>query len=694
MPDLPSLPNIRAQTWVLLFFLFVVEYTFFYQYATREVIWAYPNNHDQLTSLIQAYRLYEDILSHGFGAMLRKLVEPTPQGVLFPIQGAFMCLLFGGTRISCLNLNFVYFVVLQLALFYTIRSLTGSIVLGFIGLGLLLSQDVGFFWAGGLFDFRIDFVAYCLYGTWVCMVLRSDLFRDKKWTAIAGGVAVITVLTRFITAAYIGAAEALVLIYLLWKYFMQRSNTNAMVQVKARLRGVGIFTVIVSIFVLPVFWMNRESIKAYYVVGHVTSNEKYIRANEAGVYDIFGHLYYYPASIARDHLGPTFIALSILLAAIFLLTTLSAREKPKPKTDPISTDALFFIVACVIAPVSILTLDVAKSPVVGSITAVPMLLAVAFGIFLMGRSFIFNKSTLAYRTCLTSAIISMLVGAFNYAQHLSTHGVFARRRSDVEQLSALYGWAHRFSKRMNWEHPVLSVDQVSDSLYAPAFQVAIYEKTGEFMDFRGGLGYEIFGVSEYDAIRALEKSDFVFLTSSAIASPYPFYQSMNQLRPILRNWCDSHLVLYKTMKFDDFNLFAYVRPSVGIKLLSGGWITKEGALLEGDGKVLDKWPVITMEGQSNFTWLTKVPTAHAELLSDNQPGKPVPATLATKGSAYRITIDLSSEDLSEANDVRIRLTFDTFFVPKKIGLNEDTRELVLLGPQKLRLAPAAAYATP
>ncbi|MGI0025725.1 MAG: hypothetical protein ACREA4_11365, partial [Nitrososphaera sp.] len=173
---------------------------------------------------------------------------------------------------------------MQLALFYTIRSLTGSLVLGMIGLGLLLSQDVGFFWAGGLFDFRIDFVAYCLYGTWVCMVLRSDIFLDKKWTAIAGGVAVITVLTRFVTVAYIGAAGTFVLIYLLWKYFRQRSNTNATVQVKARLRGVGVFTVIVSIFVLPIFWMNREPIIAYYVVGHVTSNEKYIRANEAGVY--------------------------------------------------------------------------------------------------------------------------------------------------------------------------------------------------------------------------------------------------------------------------------------------------------------------------------------------------------------------------------------------------------------------------
>jgi len=39
---------------------------------------------------------------------------------------------------------------------------------------------------GGLFDFRIDFAAYSLYGIWAAPSLESKLFLDFRWAIGAG----------------------------------------------------------------------------------------------------------------------------------------------------------------------------------------------------------------------------------------------------------------------------------------------------------------------------------------------------------------------------------------------------------------------------------------------------------------------------------------------------------------------------
>jgi hypothetical protein len=65
----------------------------------------------------------------------------------------------------------------------------------------------------------------------------------------------------------------------------------------------------------------------------------------------------------------------------------------------------------------------------------------------------------------------------------------------------------------------------------------------------------------------------------------------------------------------------------------------------------------------------------------------VPASLQRNNNCYEILIDFSKMELPPSDPVRLRLDFDTFFVPDEIGINGDTRELVVKAPTIVRLIP-------
>src|SRR5687767_13678451 len=51
--------------WVLVACLLIVQWGLFYQFARREVVWAYPTNHDQNAYLWTSYETHEQILAKG-----------------------------------------------------------------------------------------------------------------------------------------------------------------------------------------------------------------------------------------------------------------------------------------------------------------------------------------------------------------------------------------------------------------------------------------------------------------------------------------------------------------------------------------------------------------------------------------------------------------------------------------------------
>ena len=157
----------------ILLMVIAFEALLYYSFYTREVAWYPPDNFDQAGYLMEAYRLQEQILTHGLGQVWKFFSSRAhANGVLFPIEGALSGIIFGGTRLPQLCVLFIAFCALQVAAFTAARIVWKSRVYGYIALGLILSQGTLWFQlAGGLFDFRMDFLAYCLYGVWAAAVL-------------------------------------------------------------------------------------------------------------------------------------------------------------------------------------------------------------------------------------------------------------------------------------------------------------------------------------------------------------------------------------------------------------------------------------------------------------------------------------------------------------------------------------------
>jgi hypothetical protein len=60
---------------------------------------------------------------------------------------------------------------------------------------------------------------------------------------------------------------------------------------------------VVALIVGPLLFISRHQIFAYYGVGHVLGEEKYIIAHALGLFTILDQVLFYPRSIAVDHLG-------------------------------------------------------------------------------------------------------------------------------------------------------------------------------------------------------------------------------------------------------------------------------------------------------------------------------------------------------------------------------------------------------
>src|SRR5579871_3989538 len=192
--------------WVLLACLFVAEFCLFYQYLNREILWAFPGHWDQTRYLQESQSalqyLVNDGLVHG---LVHAVSTQTPTGNILGVEAAVLYLFLGPTRLTALLVLFAHWILFQLVAVMTIRWLSKRWSVASIGLALLLLTASQFRVEGSLMVFQIDFPAYCTFGVLVCLMIRSNVFADRRITIIAAIVAAYLIVLRFITLVYLGA---------------------------------------------------------------------------------------------------------------------------------------------------------------------------------------------------------------------------------------------------------------------------------------------------------------------------------------------------------------------------------------------------------------------------------------------------------------------------------------------------------
>lgn len=676
----------------VLFGLIALQALLFSSFYLREVAWYPPDNFDQASYLIETYQLQERIFTHGLGQIGKYLwSREHAAGVLFPIEGALAGIIIGGPRLPQLSVLFLGFCVLQFAAFSVARRIWQRRVYGYLALGLILSETTLWFWeGGGLFDFRMDFLAYCLYGIWACGVLRSQLFLHRSWSLGCGLIGAFLVLNRFVTVAYLlGVSAGLAIVYCIFLFYGRRDRALAS-RMRQRLLNLGISSALLVAVCLPILLRNWRAIHGYYVVGHAVGDEKYVRAALLGIHDLQGHLSFYPNSIIQDHLGNIFLWVSGIAIGCGLATRLwglwgsNWREEEPTRRDETFILQIIFLAGAILGPLVVLTADISKSAVVGGIVGVPVALLVIAVAAVSAPDPSAGEPFWVRRLWAGCGVAALALGMYNQLEQASRHRPDFAHREDLKRLDELDKAMVDLASENGWVRPGVSYDVITGWLNAGPPTISAFEQSSKLIEFEPTLGNGVLGVDREAAISLLKQSDFAVFTTLPKVGIYPFYQHIAEYWGDLKLWADDNLLVARVVHFSDFTATLYVRPTAKILGLSGGWITSQGLSIEAATSVLERFPIIQLSGPADYKSLLKIPSVEATIAEEGS-SQTAPATFQRVGNNYEIVIDTSKIRFPLTDTIEIQLNFDSFFIPKKKGTRHDDRKLVVQAPSLVQL---------
>ena len=690
--------------------LFALQAIMFYSQLADQITAFYPANFDQVNYYFSSYQLFEQFQSQGWSALLADVIHPkAATGATFAVQGALLGILGGPNRTALLSLNLIYFITLQIVMFWTVRARTRSIELAWLAIALLLSCGTTFNFAGGLYDYRIDFAALCLYGIWMCLVVKSCGFHGLRSALIIATVGSLLVSMRFFTVAYIGPVIAGLFIATLVSAWCNRTGPWYPLLIE-RVRNIFVSGALTAAITFPLLFEARRLIYNYYVVGHVLSAEKFIRAQESGVKSFYDEMLYYPKTLVFIHLGQ--LALW-LMAATFLLSvarsTLLERTKSASLLGQLRQFRFDFLALAlaIVVPMAILTFDLSKSPVVGGIVVVPIILGI---VLLCGPAW----SADAYRSPEASPIgdaympprswgmirsrgiagISQLIVILAIGGFLRNGTADQRTmpRLSLERVSSINETIARYIVDNELTSATISFDRVADYLFAGTIELYGFETLRRDINLNALFGsgdYGIFATERDIALKLVEESDIVILSDPKMdrAHPYPMNTKIQEYWDEISAWTKNNRILLLADNIDGLPISVYVRASVKIRGISAGWITSSGLTIDVDASQLARWPHIELDGPApDYAKLGGIPQPHATLPAPGQDTElALPVTIEVSDNKYAISIDAYAAASTPAGKKSIQLTFDRYFVPKNIGLNSDTRELVLPAPAAYNL---------
>lgn len=499
----------RDMQWgpvLVLALLFAIEALAFFHYAQREILWHQPEFYDQAVYLISSYQIEAGLRS----GSLHDLVEGLSRQIdsALPLEGAGLAVIFGGDRLPRLFVNFAFFCLAQLVVFRTVQCLTGRSIYGIATVGLLLSQAFLFQPAGGMFDFRLDFTAACLFGVWLCSLLCAARHSLASGVAMTMLAAAALLLHRFVVSI-----QMLPVLVLLTVACAASAVTYRTAQSWLRLRHAGLSLLLTFVMIGCYAAWKWAAISNYYVEGHLVGDEKIARAHEMGLFMLFDHMMFYPRSIAQGQLGSNFMG----LAAAGLVIAAAIASGSRRQTELIGLCA-----SAAILPLAVLTVDVSKSMVVASVAALPMALGVCLICFSPGET---RRTATVF-----TAMLFITGGGLTAAMRLA-EPMFSNSRTELMAATALARDVGRQIAASGWQEPIyLSVDAMTSRVNVPAMTVLIREETGKLYNLQMALGARVDAFDQSSMEADLAQSHLLVTTPYAGAGPLPFDASMKAFR--------------------------------------------------------------------------------------------------------------------------------------------------------------------
>lgn len=674
--------------WLLLSFLIFIEYCIFRTFLLREIIPYYAFAYDQNSYLGISYQLYEHIVSEGLvkGFLSFPL---SPQTFLFPIQATLFFLLFGASRLSALTLNFIYFALLQVIAFKAIKNMTRRYAFSFIFIGMLLAVG-SFYTAGGAIDFRIDFIALCLYGILCAAILNSNIFLNKKWTIISAGVAILLISMRFITACYVLGLYFSIVFYYGIQWLLQKKYNNDYANAKKRIKNLGIFISILLVVMLPLFWIHHKPIAAYYIGGHVKGVEKFMRYQQAGLHDSLSNLLYYPLNLLKKQV--TFNLLLVMLITFLTLSLLyfdvrrhaTKTKQLKIPSSLVYKDNILFLILSVLIPIIILTMDISKSGIVAEIALVPFLFLIICIFAWMYEKIACYSPSKANKAISFFAIFFLMIGLVLFVEHSTKQrGKHHHDTDSLQNISTFINDIGNYANFLKWSTINVASDQLKDYLNAPIASL-YYESHGTLFKVAplclGGNNGVVTEAKEH-AIQDLKNAD-VYISNLRDYTPdkiFPFERSIQAFRPLLRQIAEKTMIRLGDYYILNSMYRVYVRPDMRITGLENDWITEQGIWIDIPAIVARKINgTAILEGESDFSWLKQKSLKVIAVAQQDGIDMPLNATIYIDKNHYKIICKLPKWNSTEP--LSIHLTFSDYFLrPAK---HHRIQKLVMQAPNK------------
>lgn len=503
-----------ARRWIVglvLAGVLLAEFLVFDRAASRHHAWVYPRWNDQIQYLTEAYTGYEHLRNVGvMRGLWDALTNPSAQGTLHDLGAITVFLLAGPSRSAALSVNMLAFVAWQAALLLAVLHRTRSLALA--GLAAALPLALAGPWRalpGSAIDFRLDHLAVCAFGVVTAAAVASDGFRSRRGSVLFGVAVALALLTRFLTGTYLLLGFAGLAAWL-----------AGQPERRLRLRHLVLAASIAAALAAPLFWLNRDWVWNYYVVGHFTGPESALRSPHLG---LLASVRFVLAHWASWHAGASFGAAGALLGAATLAARFGRRGTWSGNRDWLVLGALLFF-----APALVLTLHAQKSEVVLGILSPGAVL------FLLGLA---RWSAPAPRTLALAAAAVVALAAWTFGQSLRTAVNDPSFVLDARRVAAIADDLFDAARRAGLSRPNIATDEITDYLDAQILRVVCYERQRRWVQFEMKLPTGIAAEADDVILQRLRDSDFVFLTTAGSRGTWPYDEQMRRLRPRLVQLC-------------------------------------------------------------------------------------------------------------------------------------------------------------
>lgn len=534
-------PSRRFPGWVaglLLAACLLGELIAFQRATAAHHAWVYPRWNDQIQYLTESYTGYETLRETGvLPGLWAALVNPSAQGTLHDFAALVVFLFTGPSRDAALAVNLLAFLAWQAALFGAVARRARSLPLATIAAALpLLLAGPWLVRPGSAIDFRLDHLALCAFGIVGATLLLSDGLRSRRGSIAFGVACAVTLLTRFLTGTYFVLIFAGLALWLALQPDRRR-----------RLGNLSLAAGLAAALAAPVFWINRDWVWNYYVIGHFIGPESALRSPHLGLVD---SLRFVLSNWWSWHAGFAFGGGALAVVAAAWLTRLLPRTAPAPAAprDWLGLGALLFL-----APVLILTVHSQKSEVVLSILSPGAVLVV-----LALVRWAAPPPRLATLLALVTAVAAGAVFLFALRTNVNDPA-FAH---DARQAAAISDALYDASRRAGLARPRVATDEITDYLDAQILRVVCYERHGRWVQFEMKLPTGIAAEADEVILGRLRESDFVFLTTRGSRSQWPYDDQMRRLQPQLSEVCEREFRRVATYELFGRLVVLYCRPGI------------------------------------------------------------------------------------------------------------------------------------